>query len=226
MELVFKNQKEINMLLSETTEEILEALWIARENKKTDIFKLSDLREMPDIHTLKELTDAKIIEINNNQIKLLEKGVYYARDAVRRHRLAERLLTDVLAIKKEMIHETACQFEHHLHKGIDTNVCTLLGHPKVCPHGKPIPPGKCCEEKAKMALQAVFALADLKPGQSGNIVYLYTTDPKQAQMLISMGVVPGTSITLLAGFPSFLFQLNEGQFAVDSEVAKEIYVRV
>lgn len=215
------------MQLSEQLEEILEAMWIAREEKNNDYLKLSWLRDMPDTHMLEELINLKIVErCKEDGIRLTDRGLGLAGDAVRRHRLAERLLTDVLRVRKDMIHETACQFEHHLHRGIDQNVCTLLGHPKTCPHGRPIPPGKCCMKGAKVVPQAVSALSVLKPGQAGKVAYLSTTEPARAQMLLSMGIVPGTKIELLSGFPSFLFQLNESQFAVDKDVAREIYVRI
>lgn len=215
------------MIVSEQAEEILEALWIVREEMSSDRIKLSALREMPDHKTLKELIDAGIVERSGAEdILLTEKGVHHARDAVRRHRLAERLLTDILSVKEDILHDTACQFEHHLHKGVDANICTLLGHPRICPHGRPIPPGKCCEEGMKVAAPAVASLADLKPGQRGHVAYLHTKDPKRAQMLVSMGVVPGVEVALLAGFPSYLFQMGEGQFAVDRDVAREIHVRV
>lgn len=214
------------MILSESAEEMLEALWLEYEaNKRTDCV-LSKLRESPDARTLKELSDAGIIVCKNpDHASVTEKGLAEARDAIRRHRLAERLLTDVLSVKGELMHDTACQFEHHLHKGIDVSVCTLLGHPKVCPHGKPIPPGRCCEEESKTVKPAVSPLSSLKPGDLGQIAYLYTADPKRAQMLISMGVIPGADVKLLAGFPSFLFELGESQFAIDGDVAREIYVR-
>lgn len=215
------------MQFSEQTEEILEALWIAREAKKEDCLKLSWLRDVPDAYMLKLLIERKVIELcGKDEIKMTAHGLKLAADAVRRHRLAERLLTDVLAVRKDMIHETACQFEHHLHKGIDDNVCTLLGHPKTCPHGKPIPPGKCCEEGARTVERAVSPLASLKPGESGSVAYLATADPKRAQMMLSMGVIPGTHIKLLSGFPSLFFELGESQFAVDREIAREIYVRL
>lgn len=215
------------MIFSEAAEEVLEALWVDMEGRPDAGVKLATLRTMPDVQMLKELLDNGILEkFGHNEIRITKNGLAYARDAVRRHRLAERLLTDVLAVKESLIHDTACQFEHHLHKGIDENVCTLLGHPKLCPHGKLIPPGRCCEEKAKTFAPAVSTLGGIKPGQGGHVAYLHTSDPKHAQMLISMGVVPGTEIKLLAGFPSYLFQLGEGQFAVDGTIANEIYVRL
>ena len=215
------------MNVSEMAEEVLEALWMEHETNPNEAVKLSRLRTMPDMHTLKELLDNHVLEKHvGDEIRLTEKGITHARYAVRRHRLAERLLTDILAVKSSLIHDAACKFEHHLHKGIDENVCTLLGHPKFCPHGRTIPEGRCCREAIKVVSPAVSPLSSLKPGNKGHVAYLHTTDPKRAQMLISMGVIPGASICLLASFPSLLFQLGEGQFAVDAELARAIYIRL
>lgn len=214
------------MSFSENEEEMLESLWICREKTGSDLITPSEFDCVPSADDFAALVREEILEKHGDGYLLTKKGVAETADAIRRHRLAERLLTDILSVKNEDIHSTACQFEHHLHKGIDDNVCTLLGHPGVCPHGKPIPPGKCCKDKSRIAGQIVSRLADLKPNQGGSVAYLHTLEPKRAQMLISMGVVPGTKIKLLAGYPSFLFQLGGGQFAVDENIAGEIYVRV
>lgn len=215
------------MSFSEAAEEILEGLWIAREERNLDSVKLSELLEMPDAGALKELLDSGIVErCADGALRLTDEGFYHASDAIRRHRLAERLLADVLSVKGELLHDTACQFEHHLHKGIDANVCTLLGHPRLCPHGKHIPPGRCCEERMKLVSPAVLPLADLKHGQEGQICYLHTPDTARAQMLLSMGLVPGINVKLLTNFPSYLFQLGDSRFAIDKELAREIYVRL
>lgn len=208
------------MYLSEQAETILERLWAEKESgRKFD--------EAPSDKVIKELVEKGAVERQQTgALVLTESGLNLARDAVRRHRLAERLMTDVLAVKSSMVHETACHFEHHLHKGIDTNVCTLLGHPKFCPHGSPIPPGKCCAKAATTVTAAVSALSNMNPGQGGHVAYLHTGDTKRAQMLISMGIIPGAEIKLLAKNPSFLFQLGEGQFAVDATIAANVYIRL
>lgn len=212
-------------MLSELAEEVLESLWILREEKGSERMRLGDLRESPDRETIDELSAAGIMMREGVEtIVLTEEGLRAAADAVRRHRLAELLLTDILAVKEEIIHDTACQFEHHLHRGVDENICTLLGHPKLCPHGKPIPPGPCCREGRRVVTPAIAALADLKPGERARVASLSTTDPRRAQMLLAMGVVPGVEVTLLAGYPSYLFQIGEAQLAVDRDLAASIRV--
>jgi DtxR family Mn-dependent transcriptional regulator len=91
----------------------------------------------------------------NQKVRLKEKVKKEGEKIVRRHRLAERLLVDVLAMKKGLIHEVGCKFEHLILKEVEENVCTLLGHPKLCPHGKPIPRGRCCEKSAKEVSRAL-----------------------------------------------------------------------
>jgi len=78
-------------------------------------------------------------------VNLTERGRQKAGDIIRRHRLAERLFTDSLALDSETeIEQQACKFEHILSPEATDKICTFLNHPKTCPHGAPIPPGLCC----------------------------------------------------------------------------------
>src|SRR5579862_4785434 len=78
-------------------------------------------------------------------VELTSRGRQRAADIIRRHRLAERLFTDSLAMDSESeIEEQACKFEHILSTEATDKICAFLGHPKTCPHGAPIPPGPCC----------------------------------------------------------------------------------
>ena len=78
-------------------------------------------------------------------VALTPRGREKAGSIIRRHRLAERLFTDSLAMDSETeIEQQACKFEHILSPGATDKICSFLGHPKTCPHGAPIPPGPCC----------------------------------------------------------------------------------
>jgi putative ABC transport system ATP-binding protein len=78
-------------------------------------------------------------------VELTARGRQRAADIIRRHRLAERLFTDSLALESESeIEQQACKFEHILSPEATEKICTFLGHPRTCPHGAPIPPGRCC----------------------------------------------------------------------------------
>ena len=78
-------------------------------------------------------------------VELTPRGRKRAADIIRRHRLAERLFTDSLALDSETeIERQACKFEHILSPEATDKICAFLGHPHTCPHGAPIPPGPCC----------------------------------------------------------------------------------
>src|SRR5438270_2428571 len=85
-------------------------------------------------------------------VELTPRGRQRAADIIRRHRLAERLFTDSLALDSETeIEQQACKFEHILSPEATDKICTFLGHPRTCPHGAPIPPGACCGKEGRSA---------------------------------------------------------------------------
>ncbi len=208
----------------EKAEELLETLWIHTEEEKEDILSLDDLRGMK--KPIEQLLKAGYISISDNRVRLTSKGRPEARSVVRRHRLAERLLADVLGTGDMLIHEKACKFEHLLDRGLDESICSLLGHPKVCPHGKPIPPGRCCQEEQTQAQKVVAPLSQLAQGQKGKVAYIYAPESSKLQKLMAMGILPGAPIILIQSFPSYVFQARQTQFAVDKEIADAIYIRL
>ncbi|MDP3790425.1 MAG: iron dependent repressor, metal binding and dimerization domain protein [Candidatus Omnitrophota bacterium] len=78
---------------------------------------------------------------------MTEEGAILARDIVRRHRLAETLLFNILHMDRIRINKDACELEHILTQEATDKICTFLGHPKICPHGKDIPSGECCKHE-------------------------------------------------------------------------------
>ena len=213
--------------LDPKSEEILESLWRLGQEEGRDILNLTDFDQPPDNDALEHLVEIGYVSISGKAIKLEESGFDEARNTVRRHRLAERLLVDILDVSgHDLVDESACKFEHLLHKGIEEKICTLLGHPKTCPHGHPIPPGSCCEASRESDVRLVATLADLRVGQKGTIAYLHVTDPDKMQKLMSMGVLPGTTVSLIRRDPSYVFQVGFSQFAVDADLAGGIFVRL
>jgi len=213
------------MKLSEKAEEILEALWIATEEEGEHAAHFQTLGVGPDDDGLRELDRLAFIEVRGERVFLRKEGREDAKMTVRRHRLAERLMMDVLDLKGASGDAKACEFEHLLHQGVDTKICTLLNHPTTCPHGKPIPPGKCCLEAEARGESGVVALTELKAGQSGEIAYLSATDPKKMQKLMSLGVLPGNQVQLTRTYPAYIFKVGNSEFAVDQDLAREIFIR-
>jgi len=214
------------MELSEKAEEVLEKLWTDNANGGVVRESLKDLDLDEDSLTLKELLDEGLVDYEDESVALTSPGLDEARKVVRRHRLAERLLIDVLDTDLNSVEEAACRFEHVLRSGVEESVCTLLGHPRVCPHGNPIPPGRCCLEDSDEAERVVYPLSEMEAGQKGRIMYIHTHGESSIKKLMAMGVLPGLDVSLIQKRPSFVFRVGQTQIAVDVDIAGEIFVLV
>ena len=213
------------MKLSDNAEEILEALWIAVEEKQLSALDPQRVGIPLDDAAYRELTEQALIEIKAGMVYFRPEGRDEGRMTIRRHRLAERLMMDVLNIRGEDGDHKACQFEHLLNEGVDVKICTMLNHPTTCPHGKPIPPGECCHQARANGDLGVVPLTEFKSGQEGEIAYIQTDDNKKMQKLMAMGVLPGNRIVLTQAYPSYVFRVGYSEFAIDTNLAKEIFVR-
>ena len=212
------------MKLSEKAEEILEAMWIASEEEVCGFAEIEKIGIPANDAAFQELTAKACIEIKGDRVYFRSEGRKEGENMIRRHRLAERLIMDVLNMRDEQGHSKACQFEHLLNEGVDARVCTMLNHPDTCPHGKAIPPGECCLEAKRSGDLGVVPLTELKSNEEGKIVYIQTKDNKKMQKLVAMGVLPGNRIRLLQSFPSYIFRVGYSEFAVDAEMAREIFI--
>lgn len=198
-------------------EELLEHLYVSNVEKKqpmTETFEAEAIAAARDAGYLRP----------NEDIEMTPLGEAMARDVVRRHRLAECLLHNVLSVSTEQINPSACRFEHIIQQGLDEKICILLGHPAKCPHGKDIPPGACCVKAREDHLREVGPLCDGKIDAEGVVAYLQTTDQKETQKLMAIGVLPGVEIRLVRRFPSYVFSVAYSQFTVDRALAEKIYV--
>ncbi len=149
-----------------------------------------------------------------------------AKDVVRRLRLAERLLTDVLVLDEAAVEADACRMEHVLGAGTADAICTLLGHPRFCPHGEPVPRGACCAESREKAGPLLKSLEALKEGEEGRVAYLLSPDSPDAQRLLSMGLVPGARLRLEQRRPAFVVTAGANTVAMEPAVAAGIIVRL
>ena len=214
--------------IDEKAEELLEAIYTTLEDEALEpgaavsLGRLGEERDQVD-----QLVQAGLAaQPAPEAVQLTGSGREAATNIIRRHRLAERLVVDVLDLHGEEMEPYACRMEHLVHPGLEERICTLLGHPRVCPHDKPIPPGPCCKEDRHEVGPVVVRLPDLHPGQHGTIAYLHSEDQAKLSKLLAMGVLPGAEIELQRRIPTFVFRVGFSQFAVDEEVAGSVYVRV
>lgn len=209
----------------ERIEEALEKLWVCLEGEPG----LCMSREKVNTHApeipLEHLLRHGLVEEAEGIIRLTAAGRAEGKLAIRRHRLSERLFHDIIETDRENMEEAACQVEHIVKKGIEEKICRLLGHPETCPHGKPIPPGDCCQKARETGEKYVVPLTNLKQGEKGVIAYIKAGNSKKLQKIMAMGVLPGNAIVLDGNFPSFVFSVGYSQYAVDADMAEAIIVK-
>jgi len=214
----------------ELREETLEFIWAEREAGRSSIAKLLEIKEIRGAGvSMKNITAMQkqgYLFIRGDDVALSDKGEVLGRLAIRRHRLAERLLTEVLAVKEHSLEDEACNFEHILSKGVTDSICTLLGHPPACPHGHPIPRGQCCL-KTRMELKPlVKSLTEIKAGDRARIVFIIPSAHSRLDKLSAIGILPGATVKVHQKRPAFVLELGETTIAIDRDIAKEIFVRV
>lgn len=141
-------------MISESMEEYLEVLWVLLKERGREHAKINEIAERLKIappsavEMLKKMERLGMVDYESRVgIRLTEEGEQLARQIIRSHRLAELLLTEILGMKLDSeVHEHACALEHHISQAIADAVCIKLGHPRLCPHGNPIPKGECCTD--------------------------------------------------------------------------------
>jgi DtxR family Mn-dependent transcriptional regulator len=213
--------------LPEQLAEVLEALWTLEEKGQGT---LDDISREAATEVTQELLEAlrqqNLINIEDGQrFRLAKPGRKLAEQIIRRHRLAERLICDALGAHVDDSEDAACEFEHVLAEGITNSICTLLGHPRYCPHGKPIPVGECCRRAQEELRPILLSCDQLDVGESATISYLCMTEHARMLKLSSLGMTPGNRLKLLQKWPSCVLQCDETEIALEEEVARNIYVR-
>lgn len=212
-------------------EELLETVYTEREQGRAEVASVlahayEGHAEGKSPEDFRELERLGLVRLDGGRVSLTGEGEQRAALVVRRHRLAERLFSDLLALDPEQTEQQACEFEHVLSPEATDSVCTLLGHPPACPHGKAIPPGPCCAAFARTIKPLVTGLASLPLGAKGKIVFVAPRWADRMDRLASLGVVPGTEIRLTQRSPSVVIEAGETTLALDPEVAAEIFVKV
>jgi DtxR family Mn-dependent transcriptional regulator len=207
-------------------EEYLEALWAWREMGKETVCDIhNEMGQREGAEMLEALSENGWIRIDGESISFEPEGEQLAREIIRRHRLAERLLHDVLDMRREKFEEYACRFEHVLNLEVTESICTFLGHPRTCPHGRAIPPGECCRRLTREVTPLVRPLSDLEVGQRGIITFISSRYRSQLNKLSSLGIIPGTTVRLLQRYPTHVIQVGESSIALDRKVTSNIFVR-
>jgi DtxR family Mn-dependent transcriptional regulator len=211
---------------SEEMTEVLEAVWTLQEQGSATVEQVIHNAARPVSNELLEgLAGEGLVAIDDSRrVRLLTKGRLMAEQIIRRHRLAERLICDVLGSQVEDSEAAACEYEHLLAEGITNSICTLLGHPRYCPHNRPIPEGDCCRQARDELKPIVVSCDQLRVGESARVAYFCTREHSRLLKLSALGISPGVSLRLIQKWPAYVVQCEETEIALESGVAQNIYV--
>ena len=133
---------------AEHVEMYLKAIWHIKEKnepvKISVIAKMLNVRQPSVVQMLKKLNEKELVEYNKAGVRLTETGEKIGSSMMRNSRLLEVLMDS--ALKVEIDEEMVCGIEHHMNIQFTDALCTMLNHPRKCPHDHDIPMGECCSK--------------------------------------------------------------------------------
>jgi len=215
--------------ITAAVEEYLEGIYRLQERsgraaRTSDIVSLLQVTPGTVTNTVERLErEGLVAHVPYKGVKLTEKGRHIATNVIRRHRLSERLLTDILRVKWSEAHQTACKLEHSFTGDLVKKLENALGHPKTCPHGNPIPTkcGGIVEEKSE-------PLTNLKPKEKSVLVKITHEKHEVLDYLNSLGLVPEASLEVVEKAPfngPITVKVNGIKQALSFEIASIIHVK-
>ena len=132
---------------AEHVEMYLKAIWHIKEREEdvkiSTIAKMLNIRQPSVVQMLKKLNIKNLVNYNKAGVKLTEEGQAVGANMMRNSRLLEVLMESTLKVKID--EEMVCGIEHHMKKEFTDALCTMLKHPRKCPHEREIPMGECCK---------------------------------------------------------------------------------
>jgi DtxR family Mn-dependent transcriptional regulator len=229
-----------------STQDYLKAIYTLSRNKDlvstTEISKKLDVAPASVTEMLKKLSEEDFIKYEPYKGSILTvKGLREAQRILRKHRLLENFLTDVLHIGKDKVHSQACEMEHTLSDEAEESLCRLLKHPDKCSDdGNTIPacdlPFKSCEECIALHAKGLeevgkrhenlTPIRELKSGRYGKISFI-RGEHKVLQRLLDMGLTPGTRISVVKVAPMdgpVEVSVRGSKLAIGQDIACNVFV--
>jgi len=213
--------------LSNEAEEYIEAIY--KIQKESGVAKTKELVKKLSVvpgsitNTIEHLEKHGLVEHEPYRgVKLTVIGERLALDVLRRHRLAERLLTDVLNAEWSDVHENACRLEHALTKEVITLLEKRLGNPKFCPHGNPIP-----TEDGEVEEEKCYPLTEVSLNVVSVVVNITDEKRKKLQKLANKGIKPNVPMHVVQKKPSSMVLCVAGkECTLSYEDASSVWVKI
>lgn len=178
--------------------------------------------------------DGLVVVSGDRHLELTDAGRLKAMRVMRKHRLAERLLTDVIGLEWSLVHDEACRWEHVMSERVEQRLVELLDHPHISPYGNPIPGLAELGEHptAEGFLDGVVPLTELAPGRHrGAVARLgepVQVDVELLARLASAGVLPTAEVWVDRVDGTATVGRDGGELVLDlpDDVARHIFVRL
>ena len=162
------------------------------------------------------------LEVEGRALRLTSRGRERAEAVVRRHRLAERLLADVIGLEWPKVHQEAGRWEHVISDDVEQRLVVVLGNPATCPHGNPIPGASSVQRSTRV-------LSTAEPGEKVRLERITETVELDAEVLSYLdahGFRPGATAVVTERAPDGTLTLAVGgaTMSVGQRLADELYV--
>jgi DtxR family Mn-dependent transcriptional regulator len=215
-------------VVSISTEHYLKAIYeIGGEDQEVSLSDLSEKLGISQVSTnemVKKLVKGGLITYTPYKgVALTLAGHAQAAIVLRRHRLWERFLTDVLGLDWDHVHEEACRLEHATSPLVEERLAQFLGQPETCPHGHPVP-----TPEGEIVREATIPLSSLEAGQTG-VVLNVSEEPELLQYLGELGLFPQAEVQVEAVAPfegPLTVWVNDARHTLGRKVASQVRVRL
>jgi DtxR family Mn-dependent transcriptional regulator len=215
-------------VLTPHAEEYLEAIYrLGGQDSPVHLSSLAnhlDLSAASVNEMVRRLAEQDLVSYTPYRGVVLEgDGLCQALAVIRRHRLWERFLTDMLGLPWDVVHEQACKLEHAASDQITERLAELLDNPECCPHGNPMPPPGC----ELVPPQNATPLSALQAGQTGQVAYIAREDPELLRHLGELGLRPNARIAVEQVGPfegPLTIRVDDLPQVIGRNVATNVYV--
>ena len=213
--------------MHDTTEEYLESILAIEEEgvvpMRARLVERLGLSAAAVSETIGRLSDHGFVELRGDRsLHLTDKGRSLATTVVRRHRLAERLLVDVIGLEWEKVHREAARWEHAISTDVEEKLVELLGDPATCPHGNPIPGSK---NVGHAYSTVTLAQAPTGPVTVRRVSERLETDDDGLRLIATAHLLPGSEATVIdTREDTVIVKTETGEHQIPRRVADHLHV--
>jgi DtxR family Mn-dependent transcriptional regulator len=213
--------------MHDTTEEYLETILSLEEEgvvpMRARLVERLGLSAAAVSETVGRLVDQGFVELaGDRRLTLTTKGRGLATSVVRRHRLAERLLVDVIGLEWEKVHAEAARWEHAISADVEEKLVQLLGDPATCPHGNPIPGSS---HAAPDTPTVALAHAEIGPVTVARVSERLEMSDEALALIATAHLMPGCDATVVGvAADGITVKTDTGEHHVPPPVAESLYV--